>query len=152
MTVPRRHPARQIALAFACSAVLLAACSGPAGSERAAASADAYRSARPGELTVAVSWLQRMLPPPGAVLSVELVEAGTPAHVLAAQRLSGLGAPPWRVRLDFDAARIDTHRRYAVRARVDIDGRTRYANRLDYPVLTHEAPAHVDVIVDAAQP
>ena len=50
------------------------------------------------------------------------------------------------------ATRIDAHRRYAVRARVDIDGRTRYANRLDYPVLTHEAPAHVDVIVDAAQP
>lgn len=144
-----RHPACRLG---ACAiALLLAACSTPTGSERAAASADAYRSARPGELTVAVSWLQRLLPPPGAVLNVELTETGTPARVLAAQRLTTLGAPPWRVRLDFDPARIDPARRYAVHARVDIDGRTRYANRLAYPVLTHgAATAHVDVIVDAA--
>ncbi|HNB89416.1 MAG TPA: YbaY family lipoprotein [Plasticicumulans sp.] len=151
MTVPR-HPARQIALAFACSVVLLAACTGPTGSERATVTSDAYRHARPGELTGSVSWLQRLLPPPGAGLTVELIEAGPRARVLAEQRLARLGAPPWRFRLEFDPARIDPAQRYVLRARVDFDGRTRFTNRLDYPVLTHDAPAHVDVIVDAALP
>lgn len=146
-----RHPARRIAFAL-CAALLALACTGPTGGEQAAVTSDAYRHARPGELTGSVSWLQRLLPPPGSELTVELVEDGTAGRVLAEQRQTRLGAPPWRFRLEFDPARIDAAHRYAVRARVAFDGRTRYANRLDYPVLSHGAPAHVDVIVDALAP
>ena len=112
---------------------------------------DAYRHARPAELTGSVSWLQRLLPPPGAGPTVELIEAGPgPGRCWPSSGWHDSAHRRGRFRLEFDPARIDPAQRYVLRARVDFDGRTRFANRLDYPVLTHDAPAHVDVIVDAA--
>lgn len=144
-------PFLSVLAAAALTGALLAGCASPAGSPYAAATADAYRQARPGELTGSVSWLQRLLPPPGTELVVQLVDVtrpGAPA-VLAQQRLTRLGAPPWHFRLDFDPARVETTHRHVMQARIELDGRTRYANHLEYPVLTRGAPAHVDMVVDA---
>ena len=148
------RPSLPVLAALALAGALLAGCTGPAGGARGAATADAYRQTRPGELTGSVSWLQRRLPPSGAELEVRLVELTRPGAplTLAQQRLARLGAPPWRFRLDFDPARIDATQRYAVQARIELDGRVRYANHLEYPVLTRGAPTHVDMVIDALSP
>ena len=71
-------PSLSVLAAAALAGALLAGCASPAGSPYAAATADAYRQTRPGELTGSVSWLQRLLPPPGTELVVQLVDVTRP--------------------------------------------------------------------------
>ncbi|WP_425043658.1 YbaY family lipoprotein [Primorskyibacter sp. S87] len=103
-----------------------------------------------GTVSGTVTYLERIAVPPGAVLEVQLQDvsrADAPSVTLASQRwaLSGVPIP---FSLTYDDALIDERMRYNVQAAIWVGDERRYLTTSAYPVLTHDAPAQVDVVVD----
>lgn len=125
-------------------AVLLAGCAGmsaaPAGGGAAAA-----------RVTGTVTYLQRVILPPGAVVKVQLVDvsrAGAPAVVLGEQLITGGGRQvPFAFEIPYDPAKIDQRFTYAVQARIENDGKLLFINDQRYAVITRGAPDHVDMVL-----
>jgi putative lipoprotein len=73
-----------------------------------------------------VYYRERMLLPPGAEIKVNLEDVSkmdVPAEIIATTTLAADGGPPWDFTLQYDPAGIkDTHT-YALRARIEADGR-----------------------------
>ena len=68
-----------------------------------------------------VLYRERMMPPPGAVLSVVLQDvsrADAPADVLARQEIPLTSGPPYAFALAYEAGMIQERRRYSLRARI----------------------------------
>ena len=69
-----------------------------------------------------VLYRERIMPPPGAVLSVTLEDtarADAPATELATVRTRLAGGPPYRWRLDYDDRLVDSTSRPVLRARIE---------------------------------
>lgn len=79
-------------------------------------------------------------------LELSVIDVANPGLVLAQTAITPANQPPIAFNLPIDAAKVDPRRTYAVEAKL-IDGERRYLPVLQYPVLTHNAPAQVDVIV-----
>lgn len=91
-----------------------------------------------------ITYVQRIMPPPGHVLSVRLEDvsrADAPATELARIETEiGGRAPPYPVTLTLPASTIDPGREYAVRADIrDADGRLRFTTDRRHTVLTRGA-------------
>jgi uncharacterized lipoprotein YbaY/heat shock protein HslJ len=85
------------------------------------------------------TYRERMALPPDAVLEVTLEDvskADTAAEVIGRARLDRLGSPPFRFEITYDPARIIANHRYAVRARILVDGKLFMTSDQSYPVLT----------------
>jgi len=79
-------------------------------------------------------------------LELSVIDVANPGLVLAQTTITPANQPPIAFNLPIDAAKVDPRRTYAVEAKL-IDGERRYLPVLQYPVLTHNAPAQVDVVV-----
>jgi putative lipoprotein len=90
--------------------------------------------------------------PADAVLHVRLEVAAAPER--AARRVAETTIPasasagPFPFRLEYDASQIDPTKQYVVRATVSAGGKTLYASRSTYPVLTHGAAAKAEIQVE----
>ena len=81
-----------------------------------------------------------------ARLELRVVDVANPGLVLAQKVTTGANQPPLAFSLPIDTGKVDPRRTYAVEAML-IDGERRYLPVLQYPVLTHNAPAQVEIIV-----
>ena len=85
------------------------------------------------------TYLERILPPPGATLDVQLIQDGSDlAHtrILVTQHATELHGPPFAFDVVYDAATIETGARYGLRATLrDAEGRLRFATAALVPVV-----------------
>lgn len=109
----------------------------------------------PAETTpveVSVAYRERILLPPGHVLTVRVEDvslADAPARTLAetTQALEGRG-PPYAATLAVPTAQIDPRHSYAVRAEIrDPAGALRFTTDTRHPVLTGGGPDRVEIIL-----
>ena len=100
-------------------------------------------------ITGTATYRERVAVPRGAVFEATLEDvsrADAPATVVARQRLSPAGAPPYAVRIPYDPARIQPSRRYSVRATLWA-GAAKWTTDTVAPVLTRGAGATVGLVL-----
>jgi putative lipoprotein len=105
-------------LIMVCCASLLAACS---------SNAPAPKASLDGE----VFYLQRIALPPAATLSVSLQDVSlmdAPAVTLASQNGPVKGNVPLPFHLTYDPAQVKPGHRYAISARIELDGKLLFIN------------------------
>jgi putative lipoprotein len=83
---------------------------------------------------------------PQSKLDLKIADVAQPDVVLAQTTISPANQPPIMFHLPIDASKVDAKRTYAVEA-ILTDGDRRYLPVLQYPVLTHNAPSTVEVVV-----
>ncbi|WP_367237356.1 YbaY family lipoprotein [Pseudomonas sp. Rh2] len=101
-----------------CCASLLAACSSHTPSNQASLEGEVF-------------YLQRMALPPTATLSVSLQDVSlmdAPAVTLASQAGPVKGNVPLPFRLSYDPAHVKPSHRYAVSARIELNGKLLFIN------------------------
>ncbi|HEY2394944.1 MAG TPA: YbaY family lipoprotein [Rudaea sp.] len=79
-------------------------------------------------------------------LELRVTDVAQPGLVLAQTTISPANQPPIAFNLPIDPGKVDPRRTYAVEAML-IDGERRYLPVLQYPVLTHNAAAQVEIVV-----
>jgi putative lipoprotein len=79
-------------------------------------------------------------------LELKIADVAQPDMVLAQTTVSPANQPPIVFHLPIDVSKVDPKRTYAVEALLT-DGDRRYLPVLQYPVLTHNAPSIVEVVV-----
>src|SRR5262245_15493660 len=90
--------------------------------------------------------------PAHAVVRVRLEVAAAPER--AARRVAETAIPaggqagPIPFRVEYDASQIDATKTYLVRATVSAGGKTLFASRSSYTVLTHGAPTKAEILVE----
>ena len=107
-------------------------------------------TASEARVTGTATYLDRDMLPPGAVLEVVLQDVsrtGAPAEVIATDTQQTLGVPPYSFALSYDPALIDDRHSYSVRARVTLGDRLLMTTDTHAPVITHDAPMEVEVIL-----
>lgn len=124
-------------------AVALAACATPPAAEQA-------------EITGTATYRERILLPPGHVLTVRLEDvslADAPARVLAEQVTPLEGrAPPYAFTLAYDPETIQANHSYAVRAEIrDETGRLRFTTDTRHAVITGGSAMSVDIVMVGAR-
>lgn len=101
---------------------------------------------------VSVAYRERILLPPGHVLTVRVEDvslADAPARTLAetTQALEGRG-PPYAATLAVPTGQIDPRHTYAVRAEIrDPEGALRFTTDTRHSVLTQGAPNRVELML-----
>lgn len=104
------------------------------------------------EVQVTASYRERIMLPPGHVLTVKVEDvslADAPARILAEVRqpLDGR-APPYTVTLSAPNDRIDPRHEYAARAEIrDPSGALRFTTDTRHSVITRGAPNRVDIVM-----
>jgi uncharacterized lipoprotein YbaY len=102
-----------------------------------------------------VTYLQRLVLPPEAILEVSLQDisrADAPAHVLATRQIPTQGKQvPIPFEIPYDPAVIDPAHTYAVRARLDFGGGRFFGSTEAVPVITRGNPQLVEIIVRPLQ-
>jgi putative lipoprotein len=94
------------------------------------------------------TYRERMALPPGAVLEATLEDvsrADAPAEVIGRARVERPGNPPIAFAIPYDPSRIDSRHRYAVRARIVVEGKPFFLTDQRYPVLTGGSGSQVEV-------
>jgi putative lipoprotein len=79
-------------------------------------------------------------------LELRVVDVANPGLVLAQKVVTPANQPPIAFNLPIDTGKVDARRTYAVEAML-VDGERRYLPVLQYPVLTHNAPSQMEIIV-----
>lgn len=128
------------------STVVALACSGNKKAETAGPPAGTSMAA----VTGTVFYLERMALPPGAVLTVQLVDASiadAPADVIAKETQTLTTQVPIPFSLSYDPKKIIKLHSYAVQARIEVDGKLRFINTTSNPVITNGKPTTVDIRV-----
>lgn len=99
--------------------------------------------------------LQRSALPPNAVLSVQLLDitrANAASVLLAEQTIRTNGRQmPLNFEILYDPALVQENYRYAIRARILINGAIAFASPQAYPVITAGNPSRVEVRVEAVE-
>ena len=101
-------------------------------------------------VTGTVFYLERMALPPGAVLTVQLVDvsiADAPAAVIAKETKALTTQVPVPFSIPYDPKKIIKLHSYAVQARIEVEGKLRFINTAPYPVITNGKPTTVDIRV-----
>lgn len=102
-----------------------------------------------------VFYLQRIALPPTAVLSVSLQDvslADAPAVVLDEQRGPVKGQVPLPFHLSYDPAQVKPGHRYAVNARIEVDGQLMFITTEQHTVqLDGKDPQPLKIRVNAAR-
>lgn len=127
--------------------LVLAACAvAPTGPEM---------SAGTSVVTVTTLYRERIMLPPGHVLTVRVEDvsrADAPALVLAEASEPLTGAPPYRVSLGLPTAQIDPRHAYAARAEIrDAAGALVFVTDTRHAVLTQGAPAFAEIVLKSAR-
>ena len=101
-------------------------------------------------VTGTAAYKERITLPPNAALEVVLEDvskADAKAEVLGRARIEQLGNPPFRFEIPYDPSHIDPHHRYAVRARIVVDGKLLFINDRSYPVLGNVQRSEVAMLL-----
>jgi putative lipoprotein len=126
--------------------VLLTGCAGLSAAPEGGA-------ATGGRVTGTVTYRERIALPPTAVIKVQLVDvsrADAAAVVLGEQTFAAGGKQvPFAFEIPYDPAKIEPNHSYAVGVRIEEAGKLRFINDQRYAVITHGAPAHVDMVLRA---
>jgi putative lipoprotein len=103
------------------------------------------------QVTGTVTYRERTALPPTAVVTIKLVDvsrADAPAIVLGEQVIRPAGKQvPFAFSIAYDPVQIRPHLTYAVQARIEDGGRLLFISDRMYPVLTRDAPNHVDMVL-----
>lgn len=106
-------------------------------------------------ITGIATYRERTALPRSAVFDATLEDvsrADAPATVVARQRLSPAGSPPFAVRIPYDPARIQASRRYVVRATLWAGTTMRWTTDTVVPVLTRGAGTTVELRLERVPP
>jgi putative lipoprotein len=101
-------------------------------------------------VTGSVTYRERIALPPHAVVHVEISDVSrldAPAVVLSERDITGAGQVPIPFELPYDAAAIDPRRAYAVRARINVDGRLIFTTEAAVPVITRGHPERIEIVL-----
>ncbi|WP_299342337.1 YbaY family lipoprotein [uncultured Pseudoxanthomonas sp.] len=135
--------------------LVLAACQSPP----AAPAADDAPAATPPATVIEgrATYLQRIAPPPGAVLSVELIDnqlADTPAAIVARADFTDLQGPPFAFSLPYDASQLRRNGQYGLHAGLrDAEGRLWFVTDTRVPVTPGAAsPVEFRMVQAGAEP
>ncbi len=104
-------------------------------------------------LSGTATFRERMALPPDAVFEATLEDvsrADAVADVIGRARLESPGNPPFKFTIDYDPTRIDPRHRYAVRARITVDGQLMFTSDTHYGVLTQGQGNTVDIMMRRA--
>lgn len=120
-----------------CSSALMFACS-------------SMERVTPPVIDGTATYRERIALPAGAVFEATLEDvsrANAAATAAGTVRFETPPGPPIRFSIAYDPKRIDTTHRYAVHARIVHADRLLFTTDTHYPVLTHGAPATVEVLL-----
>jgi putative lipoprotein len=104
-------------------------------------------------VTGCVVFRQRPTFSPSAVLTVALDDvslADAPARIISVQTLTPLREPPIPFALHCDPADSIPNHIYAMRARIEEDGRLLFISTRAYHVITRGAPSEIEIEVEPA--
>ena len=106
-----------------------------------------------GTVRGTAAYRERMALPPGAVLEATLEDvskADAAAEVIGLARVEKPGNPPIPFEIRYDSSRVDPSRRYAVRARIVVEGKPFFITDQHYPVLTGGEGSEVELLLRRA--
>lgn len=86
-----------------------------------------------------VWYRERMMLPPNAEITASLEDVSkmdVAANVIATTTFPAVGGPPWGFAMEYDTAKIDNQHRYAVRARIEANGRLMFTNTTQTPAFS----------------
>ncbi len=121
---------------------LMAPLATPGASERDAAAEPRVRGT--------ASYRERLALPTGALFEATLADvaqADAPAEPLGRVTLDGSSGSPFAFAIPYDPVRIDPRGRYAVRARITLDGQLLFTSDTLYPVLGAGQPDGVEILL-----
>jgi len=101
-------------------------------------------------VTGTVTYRERIALPANAVVHVELSDvsrADAAAVVISERDITGAGQVPIAFALPYDAAAIDPGREYAVRARINVDGRLMFTTEAAVRVITRGQPRQIEIVL-----
>jgi putative lipoprotein len=97
-----------------------------------------------------VWYRERMMLPANAEIKVFLEDVSrmdTTSTILAKTQLNPQGGPPYAFSLQYDPDLIQPARRYALRARIEVDGRLIFINKQHIPAFTQAENKPVNIMV-----
>lgn len=104
-----------------------------------------------GKVTGSITYRERMALPPSAVVIVKLVDvslADAPAVLIVEQVIATAGRQvPFEFALAYDTSRIQPSHTYAVQVRIEVGGKLLFISDTVNPVITRDAPSHLDIVV-----
>ncbi|SDI48876.1 YbaY family lipoprotein [Aliiruegeria lutimaris] len=101
-------------------------------------------------ITGTVSYLQRMMLPPDAIVEIVLQDvslADAPAKTLVTYRIEAPGAPPYGFAIHYAPEQVDERMSYGLRASVKQGEKLLMTTDTAYPVLTRGAGTEVEMIL-----
>ncbi|SFC49357.1 YbaY family lipoprotein [Tropicimonas isoalkanivorans] len=101
-------------------------------------------------ITGSVTYLQRMMLPPDAVVEIAFEDvslADAPARTLAVYRIPEPQAPPYPFAFAYTPSQIDPANRYGLRATVRVGEKLLMTTDTAYPVLTHDGGTEVEMLL-----
>jgi putative lipoprotein len=104
-------------------------------------------------ITGTATYRERMALPPGAELEVTLEDisrADAPAVILGRTRVESPGSPPFQFAIAFDPALVQARHRYAVRARITLNGQLLFTTDTVQQVLGDSGRTSADLVLRRA--
>jgi putative lipoprotein len=101
------------------------------------------------------TYRERIALPPGAVFEASIQDvaiADAPATLLARTRFTPEGQVPIAFRIEYDPAKLDPRARYALSARITVDGRLRWITDQYYPAFVDGRPQPDTLLLRAVEP
>lgn len=148
-------PTRSIVFAILSIAALAFVCAGCHSDDHAKNDQPKDTSMTATTITGSVTYRARIALPPDAVVNVRLEDvskADAPATMIAERFINTEGRQvPIPFSFVFDADKIESNRRYQVRATIKSGDNLLFTTTSAYPVLTHGAGSHVDIVVEQAR-
>ncbi|WP_455198186.1 META domain-containing protein [Kaarinaea lacus] len=97
-----------------------------------------------------VWYRERMLPPPDAMVIVTLEDVAkmdVASELIAVTSFDLKGGPPWAFSLEYDPGKIHEKGRYALRARIEANGRLLFTSTEHIPAFDEDPSKPVEIIV-----
>ena len=103
-------------------------------------------------ITGTVTYFQRIAMPPGAVVEVKLVEARKRKNkTIVATKITSPGQVPVPYTLVYNPKEMRPDRKYAMQARILVDGKPWYVTQAVNQQMRNGRIAHADIILKPAQ-
>lgn len=90
----------------------------------------ADQPSRPGRVIGTVAYRERLALPPGALVTVQLVDLVQEPYLVVSESTTSIASsqPPLAYALSYNVGEIDAQGRYGLRARITVDGQTWFAS------------------------
>ena len=97
-----------------------------------------------------VFYRERMMLPPNAEITVTLEDVSrmdVAADIIATTTFPAVGGPPWGFTMEYDSVAIDSRHRYAVRARIEVNGQLMFTNTTQIPAFSGAEGKPLEILV-----